>query len=148
MMRKEFLWFLRVLAIAGLVCFVVIIQIYLFCGSLVGLDRLMTPQEVSFKIDKNFSSPEGNTVQIIVSNKTAKPISLMGGKTDCKCGAVEKFPLSIPAFSDAMVLFLASEDVDWNERAKQKQKIVFFIDSGGTQRAAAELPLFEFLARR
>ena len=126
----------------------VTVQVYLFFGSFVGLDHFMTGSEIAFEIDRSFHSPDDNTVQIIVANKTAKQITLAGAQTDCKCGTIEGIPLSVSPRSQSHVLFAASEGVDRAEKSRQKQRIVFFVDGVGTKKAVVELPLFKFLARR
>lgn len=145
---SEAYWLGRTLLMTVILALVVTIQVYLFFGSFVGLERFMTAQEITFEIDKSFHSPEGDTIQIIVANKTSKPITLVGAKTGCKRGTIKNIPMMVLPHSQSQMLFVADEEADFKEKFKQKQQIVFFLDGGGTQKAVVELPLFEFLAHR
>ncbi|GHT39060.1 hypothetical protein FACS189427_13290 [Planctomycetales bacterium] len=126
--HSESYWLVCTLLMTVVLILVITIQIYLFFGSFLGLGRFMTVQEVTFVIDKSFHSPEGNTVQIVVENKTPNPITLVGARTDCKCGKIENIPVSFLPFSQSQILFVASVGIDKIDKSKRKQKIIFFVD--------------------
>ena len=144
----ETYWLRSTFGATSILLLMVTIQVYLFFGSFVGLGNFMTPQEITFEIDKSFETPEKNVVRVIVKNKTEGLIRLVGAKTDCGCGKVEGIPVSVPPHSQSQIFFVAGEGVDRNEKARYNQRVVFFVDGKGTRRAFAELPLLEFLVRR
>ena len=141
-------WFLHTSLMTIVLILVTTVQIYLFFGSFIGLGDFMTSQEISIEIDKSFETEKTDVVGVFVTNRTDGRIRLVGVRTDCGCGKIEGVPVSIPPRSQAHVLFVADERVDRIEKAKQKQRIVFYVDGEGTRRGFAELPLFEFLVRR
>jgi hypothetical protein len=111
------------------------------------MNQWMNTYEITFAIDETSELQDKNIVEIFVTNHTSRPLTLVGAKTDCSCGAVEGVPLTINAHKKANISFVTSDDVDKLSKSKKKQKILFFVEDSGTKRISAELPIFEFLVR-
>lgn len=82
------------------------------------------------------------------TNRTNKPITIMSARTGCKCGQIIGVPIAIPARGTINIKFIASSDANYIDKSKNKQKILFFVNAGGTRTMTVELPLFEFLLHR
>jgi hypothetical protein len=146
--NSKFNWFFQTLLITVILIFTATIQVYIFFGSFVGLNNFTNINEITFEIDKTFRSQKDDTVKIIVTNNMSRPITLVGAKTDCNCGKIEKLPVFVQPGVKTSIFFVTVENADHVIKAKQKQKILFFIDADGTKKYSVELPLFDFLVRR
>ncbi|MDR2641319.1 MAG: hypothetical protein LBC74_00830, partial [Planctomycetaceae bacterium] len=93
------------------------------------------------------SESQRNVVKILVTNHTSRPLTVVGARTDCSCGAVEGVPKKIDAYKEEYVSFVTSDKVDKLPKSKEKQKIIFFVDDLGTKRISVVLPIFECLIR-
>jgi hypothetical protein len=140
-------WFFQTFSLTFVLIVVVLPPIYLFFGSFAGMNQFMNTYEITFAIDENLDSQKKNRVEIFVINHTSRPFTLVGAKTDCSCGTVEGFPLTVNAHEKANISFVTSDKVDKRFRSKEKQKILFFVEDSGTKQISAELPIFEFLVR-
>ena len=141
-------WLRSTFLATSILLLAVTIHVYLFFGSFVGLGNFMTPQEITFEIDKSFETQDKNIVRVIVKNKTDGITRLVGAKIDCGCGKIEGIPVSVPSRSQSQIFFVAGEGVDREEKAKYNQRVVFFVDGKGSRRVLVELSLFEYLVRR
>jgi hypothetical protein len=140
-------WFVQTVSMTVVLIIVSVAQVYIFFGSFVGLNDFTNSGEIAFEIDETFNPKTGDTVKILVTNNLSKPITLVAASPDCGCGRVEELPVFIQPRSKASVFFVAFEHADRVVNAKRRQKILFFIDAGGTRKQLVELPLFDFLAR-
>ncbi|MDR2644140.1 MAG: hypothetical protein LBC74_15265, partial [Planctomycetaceae bacterium] len=117
-----------------------------FFGSFLGLEKSLSRDEITFAIDE-LSESQRNVVKILVTNHTSRPLTVVGARTDCSCGAVEDVPKKIDAYAEGYVSFVTFDKIDKLSKSKEKQKIMFFVDDLGTKRISVVLPIFESLIR-
>ncbi|MGL4943635.1 MAG: MauE/DoxX family redox-associated membrane protein [Thermoguttaceae bacterium] len=138
-------WLMQTASMTTAIAFFAVVQILLFFGPFIGFDGFLSTHDVEFTIDRSVIPSDGNTVLILATNNTDKPITIVGARTDCKCGKIDNLPVSVRPGMTSTIRFVAAENTDRAARAKRKQTVIFFVDAEGTRKTAAELPLFEFL---
>ena len=138
-------WFRYTVLAAVALTSITVVQVYLFFGSFAEVDRFLISQDVTFAIDNDFRSPNKDTVRITVINHSSHPVTIIGARTGCGCGSIEDIPIVVDSRRE--IFFKVAENIDRISKSKQRQRIVFFVETGGIKKIMVELPLFEFLVR-
>lgn len=141
-------WTLRTGGLSVAIFFLLYVQVLIFSRSSIGFENFASVSGISFVIDLGNIPSDNNVVFISVKNNTDSPIAIIGAELDCKCGRLVGLPCSVEPRNSSIISFVASTEVNYTKKAKQKQKILFFVDSQGIKKVLVELSLFDFLLHR
>jgi hypothetical protein len=144
--------FVQGLKIVFVVVLVSMVQFLLFFP-LQNINQILDTNEITFEVDETSELQKRDnkyTIGIFITNHTSRPISIVGAKTDCSCGAIYGIPKKIGPHEKVCISFVTSDKpVERKiELSKEKQMIMFFAsDFDGIRRISVALPIFEYLVR-